>query len=516
MKKWLTVLLLLAMALTTFSRPSSAEYFKDIKETTTSKEELSYLIKQGIINSDPSANFRVNDAITRLEAAEMIARALQLKLDGRPAPNLIDISPSHPKYALISAVADEGIMTGNEKQAFNPDSTLTRGQMAAILVRAFKLNGGSGSFQFRDVPKQFWAAPAIQTLQQTGVTTGYPDNTFKPNQSLTRGHFVVFLARALEPSFNTTPACYRPNNQPIQQVNVAVATLWKQPNLTRTIDRSSVLKTVDLKKWTSSMTIPQKQWLVGKIESQALYGQEVKVLQTKGEWVQVAIPEQASPKHQGGYPGWMPKAQLTTVYPNYSTCEIARVKTKTAMLRNDDQAAKPFMEISFNTTLPVIGQEGDWILVQTPANGVKRLSKKEAAVFAAEKDIPKPTAKTIVATAKMFEGLPYLWAGTSGFGLDCSGFTYSVYRQHGIALPRDASVQAVNGKRVGKNELQLGDLLFFSHNKGKGAVHHVGMYIGNGKMIHSPNPKRSVEIVPIATEPYKSEFSGARRYLPEN
>ena len=171
------------------------------------------------------------------------------------------------------------------------------------------------------------------------------------------------------------------------------------------------------------------------------------------------------------------------------------------------------MDISFNTILPVVKEEAGGLHVQTPANGLKFIRKQDVKTYKNEAAIPKPVQQDIVDTAKKFTGLPYLWAGTSGFGFDCSGFTHSVYKQHGISIPRDSTVQAVNGTAVSKKNLQPGDLMFFAHNKGKGQVHHVSMYIGNGLMIHSPNPKKSVEIVSINIESYKSEFSGARRYL---
>lgn len=97
-------------------------------------------------------------------------------------------------------------------------------------------------------------------------------------------------------------------------------------------------------------------------------------------------------------------------------------------------------------------------------------------------------------TGKKFLGLHYLWAGMSGFGFDCSGFTFTIYQSHGITIPRDSSVQAQYGQSVPLNELQPGDLLFFAYDEGKGKVHHVAMYAGNGMMIHSPNSKKNVEI----------------------
>ncbi|WP_153721816.1 S-layer homology domain-containing protein [Sporosarcina cascadiensis] len=512
MKKLCGMLLALFIAAFVFPLSSFAAVFTDVSDQHSAAAEIKYLADKGILLEKPNEKYRVNDPITRLEASAMIQRALNLPMENRPSVELSDIKTSHPHYALIATMVDEGIFTGNPKQQFLPDGNLKRGQMAAVFVRAFDLKGKT-DYRFRDVPSTYWALPDIQTLSVKSITTGFLDNTFKPNQSLTRGHFAVFLARILEPEFTDTPACYKGDNRAQQIINVPVATLWKTPGDKRHVDAAAVSKTPDIAKWLKEMDLPQKQWLVGKVETQALYGQEVKVLQTHKDWVQVAVLDQSSPKNAAGYPGWMLKSHLTTVYPNYSSCEKAMVKTKTAVLSQDEKGQKPFRTISFNTTLPIVGKAGNLMAVQTPADGVKYINKNTVKTVNAKGTMPKPTKEQIIETSKTFDGLSYLWAGTSGFGLDCSGFTYSVYRQHGIDLPRDASVQAVNGLKVNKKDLQAGDLLFFAYNKGKGTVHHVGMYIGNGQMIHAPNPKRTVEIVPLTLEPYKTEYAGARRYL---
>ena len=127
--------------------------------------------------------------------------------------------------------------------------------------------------------------------------------------------------------------------------------------------------------------------------------------------------------------------------------------------------------------------------------------------------VPKPSQKDIVNSAKMFLGLPYLWAGTSSFGFDCSGIIYSVYKNHGIIIPRDSFYQATKGTPVAKKNLQPGDLVFFAGNKGKGKVYHVGLYIGDGKMLHAPDASSKVRIESISAGKYKTNYSGARRYL---
>ena len=113
----------------------------------------------------------------------------------------------------------------------------------------------------------------------------------------------------------------------------------------------------------------------------------------------------------------------------------------------------------------------------------------------------------------MFLVLPYIWAGTSSFGFDCSGIIYSVYKNHGIIIPRDSFYQATKGTPVAKKNLLPGDLVFFAGNRGKGKVYHVGLYIGEGKMLHAPDASSKVRIESITAGNYKTNYSGARRYL---
>lgn len=97
----------------------------------------------------------------------------------------------------------------------------------------------------------------------------------------------------------------------------------------------------------------------------------------------------------------------------------------------------------------------------------------------------------IIAYANKFLGVRYRWGGTTPSGFDCSGFTSYVYRQFGISLPRTSSSQASVGKSVSYSQAVPGDLVVFSG--------HVGIYVGDGNMIHSPSPGQSVTISPIST-----------------
>ena len=124
---------------------------------------------------------------------------------------------------------------------------------------------------------------------------------------------------------------------------------------------------------------------------------------------------------------------------------ISNRHTNIASLYNEPKKANRVHGYQLHNNASVIKEEGDWSHVQTPASGVKYLRKQDAKVVKNFAAIPKPTQQDIVDSAKMFLGLPYIWSGISGFGFDCSGLIHSVYKNHGIMIPRDSFVQAVNG-----------------------------------------------------------------------
>ena len=99
----------------------------------------------------------------------------------------------------------------------------------------------------------------------------------------------------------------------------------------------------------------------------------------------------------------------------------------------------------------------------------------------------------IVRAAMQYLGKPYVYGGTNlQTGTDCSGFTQGIMKLAGINIPRTSKAQSQNGVLVDKKDLQKGDLLFFGSNKQ--SIFHTGIYIGNGKMIHSSTSDRGVII----------------------
>lgn len=116
----------------------------------------------------------------------------------------------------------------------------------------------------------------------------------------------------------------------------------------------------------------------------------------------------------------------------------------------------------------------------------------------------------IINTAKSFLGTPYVWGGTSPSGFDCSGFTQYVLAQNGKSIPRTSQEQFASGQAVDKSQLQAGDLVFYNWSGGTEAT-HVGIYEGNGKMIHAPHSGDVVKEVDFNSYG-QNVYLGARRY----
>lgn len=109
----------------------------------------------------------------------------------------------------------------------------------------------------------------------------------------------------------------------------------------------------------------------------------------------------------------------------------------------------------------------------------------------------------IVQYALKFLGNAYVWGGTSlSNGVDCSGFTQSVFADFGISISRTSRTQATGGRKVSFDNLQLGDLIFYARN---GTVNHVALYIGNGKVVSASSPSTGIRITSYNyRQPYKA------------
>lgn len=107
-------------------------------------------------------------------------------------------------------------------------------------------------------------------------------------------------------------------------------------------------------------------------------------------------------------------------------------------------------------------------------------------------------------------GVPYVWAGNTRSGLDCSGFVKNVFASRGVRLPRHSGDQARVGMPVAWEELQAGDRLYFDMGN-KGRISHTGIYLGNGYFIHASSNQKKVGVDSLLKPNYYRALVGARR-----
>jgi len=286
-------------------------------------------------------------------------------------------------------------------------------------------------------------------------------------------------------------------------VDVSVATLWKAPNLARSIDAPSLGNPVDPARWSANLaSTADRIWLDSHVQTQALYGQKVVVLARSGGWANVAVVDEPDPQNRYGYPGWLPAKQLVADHGGSAT-RYAVVTAPTATLRGETP-----LELSFGTKLPLLRVDAASVTVHA-ADGTDATLPR-AAVRVVPASPKRPTGAQVLAAAKRFLGVRYLWGGLSAWGFDCSGIVWAVYRSFGVTIPRDADPQlrgagGIHGTPVPRSALRPGDLLFFGSPT---YAEHEAIYAGDDLMLEAPDSAHRVRIVPVRW----TYFIGARRY----
>ena len=143
----------------------------------------------------------------------------------------------------------------------------------------------------------------------------------------------------------------------------------------------------------------------------------------------------------------------------------------------------------------------------------KTKKKKSKKGKSSNKQSTGGSGQEIVRVAKKYEGYPYVWAGASPKGFDCSGFTWYVYdKAAGMDIGRTVPEQYKQGKSVSKGSWKAGDIVFFKNTFEKG-LSHCGIYISGDKFIHAENESTGVVISSLASGYYKDHYAGARRLV---
>lgn len=252
------------------------------------------------------------------------------------------------------------------------------------------------------------------------------------------------------------------------------------------------------------------------VVSQALLGQVVRILEEKDGFARIETPDR--------YPGWIPSASLfpypDPAAPRYAhRGTVAEVTAVMANLYRDPSVttARPKAQAPLGTRLEVNTSAvipepaaARWIAVRLPSGEGAFIQRGDVRTGDAAAMRVPGTGGDLVATARRFLGVPYLWGGMSFHGVDCSGLMSRVYAANGIDLLRDADIQFTDPRAlpVERHALQAGDLVFFGEKK----ITHVGMYVGDGRFISATTYQTPAVREDALDDPYwKAIYRGARR-----
>lgn len=170
--------------------------FSDIEPGSEYEEALTSLVQQKMISGYSDGTFRPSEKLNREQAAVMLARALQVNLEAVDDPHFRDVNESSTYYKPIAAMVSAGIFQGYSDGTFKPDQSLTRAEMAKILVTAYQLPEEElAANPFKDVASTSWYAPYLTPLIHNKITLGTSPTTYSPNNAVTRGEMALFIYR---------------------------------------------------------------------------------------------------------------------------------------------------------------------------------------------------------------------------------------------------------------------------------------------------------------------------------
>lgn len=214
---------------------------------------------------------------------------------------------------------------------------------------------------------------------------------------------------------------------------------------------------------------------------------------------------------------FLPGTEAFAAAPAPAYVSLNRTATVTASslyMRNGPSATHSRMHVLWQgNSVKVIGESNGWYQIRL-TDGRTGWASGQYLRLNAQAATRQAKVNSVIAYSKSFLGTPYVYGGDSPSdgGFDCSGFTKHVFGKYGYTLNRISRDQALNGTYVSRAYLQPGDLVFYSF-EGNGVISHVGIYLGNGKMINSPKTGDVVKISDVSTSYWTSRYVTARRII---
>ena len=382
-------------------------------------------------------------------------------------------------------------------------ATITRGEMCELAVVAFEKATGNvideleRTDYFTDTTDK-----NILKAYEYGIVSGYPDGSFQPNKTLTRQEFFKIIQNFCEAAAYTS---------------------------TRSKDLSAFADSGSIGSWAreAAQLCVSNAFVDGTKSGSGVYlrptagasRQEAMVMFLRAykdvrQWYDVNITNASVAGDISG-PEEFTDIGSTTMY-------ITASKLNVRAYPSTDEHGTILGKLSFGDAVTVTGKSNKWYRIKFSNNGVTcdaYVSREyvdttptgNGSGSTGGTSSGSGTATDIANFAMSFVGYSYVWGGMSpSTGFDCSGLMYYVLTQYGYSMKRVANDQMTQGTAISRDNLQVGDLVFFGYGS---YANHVGMYIGNGNFVHASTPSTGVRVNSLNETYYNTRYIGARRII---
>ena len=375
-------------------------------------------------------------------------------------------------------------------------ATITRGEMCELAVVAFEKATGNvideleRTDYFTDTTDK-----NILKAYEYGIVSGYPDDSFQPNKTLTRQEFFKIIQNFCEAAAYTS---------------------------TRSKDLSAFADAGSIGSWAreAAQLCASNAFVDGTKTGSSYYlrptagasRQEAMVMFLRAykdvrQWYYVNIT-------------------TASVEINESDLNVTVTETSKTMYVSTDTLNVRDSWLSTSTKVGTLTRNQSVTVTGSCSNGWYRIKFEGHTAYVSGKYLSDEagassssgsissgsgTATDIANFAMSFVGYSYVWGGMSpSTGFDCSGLMYYVLTQYGYSMKRVANDQMTQGTAISRDNLQVGDLVFFGYGS---YANHVGMYIGNGNFVHASTPSTGVRVNSLNETYYNTRYIGARRII---
>ena len=375
-------------------------------------------------------------------------------------------------------------------------ATITRGEMCELAVVAFEKATGN---VIDELERTDYFTDTTDTnilkAYEYGIVSGYPDGSFQPNKTLTRQEFFKIIQNFCEAAAYTSTR----SKDLSTFADAGSIGSWAQEAAQLCVSNSFVDGTK-----TGSSYYLRPTAGASRQEAMVMFLRAYKDVR---QWYNVNIT-------------------TASVEINESDLNVTVTETSKTMYVSTDTLNVRDSWLSTSTKVGTLTRNQSVTVTGSCSNGWYRIKFEGHTAYVSGKYLSNEagassssgstssgsgTATDIANFAMSFVGYSYVWGGTSpSTGFDCSGLMYYVLTQYGYSMKRVANDQLTQGTAISRDNLQVGDLVFFGYGS---YANHVGMYIGNGNFVHASTPSTGVRVNSLNETYYNTRYIGARRII---